>query len=135
MSSIDTALYTRLSGFAGLAALVGTGIYPPPAPQDATYPLVTFQQISGVRTHVMGPNETGFVDARFQVDSWATSSTSARAVAEQVRLALSCYRGTSDTIVIDLVVIENEQALYDDEVELHRIIHDYIVHYRETTPN
>ncbi len=134
MASIDTALYTRLSGFANLAALVGTRIYPAPIPDNPTYPLITVQEISGIRGYVYGPNQDGSVRARFQMDSWAENSTGVRAVAEQVRLALSAYRGTSDTIVIDLITIDNEQKLYDDDADLHRVIQDYIVHYRETLP-
>jgi len=133
MASIDTALYTRMTGFAGLAALVGTRIYPAPIPQGATYPLVTYQQISGVRDYVYS-NQSGLVRARFQVDSYAETATGARALAEQVRLALSIYNGVSDGITIDLIQIINEERVYDDEVDLHRIIHDYMVDYREALP-
>ena len=133
MSSIDTALFTRLSGFAGLTALVGTRIYPPPVPQNATYPLVTLSQVSGLRSYVYG-NQSGFVDARFQFDCWATTSIGARALAEQLRIALSFYRGTSDGVVIDLIRMDNEIKDYDDVAELHRIIQDYFVTYREELP-
>ncbi len=133
MSSIDSALYTRLVAFPGLAELVSTRIYPPPIPQNPTYPLVTLQQISGVRGYVMG-NQSGAVAARFQVDSWAETSIGARALAEQVRLAMSIYRGTSDSVVIDLITIENETRLFEDGVELHRIMQEYLVNYRESLP-
>ena len=133
MASIDTALYTRLGGFAGLTALVSTRIYPPPVPQNATYPCVSYSQVSGVRDYVMG-NQSGLVQSRYQLDSWATTSTGARAVAEQVRLALSNYAGTSDTIVIDYVLMESETRIFEDESDLHRISQDFIVHYRETLP-
>ena len=134
MSSIDTALYTRLTGFAGLRALIATRVYPPPTPQNGPYPLVTLTLISAVRIYAMG-DQTPLVDSRWQIDVWASSSETARAVAEQVRLALSHYHGTSDTVVIDLVLMENEQKFYDSEAELHRVIQDYIVSYRETQPS
>lgn len=132
--SIDSAIYTRLSGFAGLAALVSTRIYPAPIPQSPTYPLVTYMQVSGVRGYVYG-NQDGFVQGRWQVDSWSTTSTGARALAEQVRLALSNYKGTSDSVVIDLITIENELKDYDDDASLHRVIQDYFVTYRESLPS
>jgi hypothetical protein len=134
MASIDTAIYTRLAGFAGLSALVSTRIYPPPAPQNCTYPAVTFMQISGMRDYVMG-NQSGLVEARFQLDSWAETSVGVRTLAEQVRLALSNYSGTSDTIVIDHIRLLDEQRIYEDGDELFRIIQDYIVNYRETLPS
>lgn len=133
MGTIDSAIYTRLSGFAGLSALVSTRIYPAPIPETPTYPLVTYMQVSGVRVYAMS-NQTPLVDARFQVDSWATTSTGVRALAEQVRLALSAYSGTSDSVVIDLITLENEQKIYDDEAGLHRVIQDYFIAYRETQP-
>jgi hypothetical protein len=132
VASIDTALWTRLKNFAGLA-YISSRIYPPPAPQNATYPLVIYSQVSGIRGYVYG-NQDGFVRAGFQLDSYAQTAAAARALAEQVRLALSIYRGTSDGIVIDLITIENEQRVYEDDVLLHRIIQDYEVVYRETTP-
>jgi hypothetical protein len=132
MGTIDTALFTRMSTFAGLSALIGTRIYPAPAAQDVAGDYVTIQQISGPRQYAMG-GATGLVDARFQVDCWSGSSVGVRALAEQVRLALSHYHGTSDSVTVDLVLLENEQKLYDEEAELHRVIHDYVVSYREAT--
>ena len=133
MASIDSALYTRLSGFAGLAALVSTRIYPPLAPQNATYPLVTYQQISAIRPYAMG-TQIGLVQARFQLDSWAETSPGARAVSEQVRLALSNYSGTSDTIVINHCELVNEQrGDPEDQGELHRIIQDFMVWFFEAS--
>jgi len=132
--SIDSALYARLAGFAGLSALVSARIYPPPIPQDPTYPLVTYQQVSGNRGYVYGPNQDGFVWARFQLDSWAETLIGARALSEQVRLALSNYHGTSDSVVIDYIRIESEQQLFEEDVEKHRISQDYFVWFRESLP-
>lgn len=132
--SIDSAIYTRLSGFAGLSALVGTRIYPPPLPQITTYPAVSYLQISAVRDYVMG-NQSGLVHARFEINSWATTTITARSVAEQVRLALSNYHGTSDSVVINWTeMVSPETVFYEDETKLHGISQDYIVTYSETTP-
>ena len=132
--SIDSALYTRLSGFAGLAALVSTRNYPLIAPQNGTYPLVTYQQISGTRDYVMG-NQSGLVMARFQLDSWAQDvPASARAVANQVRLALSNYHGTSDSVVIDYIELMNETVMGQPDEEFWRISQDYMVTFREALP-
>lgn len=127
MGSIDTALYTRLSG------LISTRIYPAPIPQNATYPLVVYQQISGPRSYSMGVQSL-IVRARFQLDSWAQTSLAVRSLAEQVRSALSNYHGTSDGVVIDHVELVNEQKLYEDEADLHRMIQDYMIDYRESAP-
>jgi hypothetical protein len=134
MASIDTALFTRMSTFAALTALVSTRIYPVTMPQAATFPCVTYQQISGVRDYVMG-NQSGLVRARFQVDSWSETYAETRSVSEQVRLALSNYAGTSDTVVIDRIEMVNEERLDESESALHRIMQEYMVTFRETLPS
>jgi hypothetical protein len=53
MATMDAALFSRLSSFAGLKALIGTRIYPAPAPQNAAYPLVTYQEVSRVTIQVI----------------------------------------------------------------------------------
>jgi hypothetical protein len=123
-----------MKNFAGLGALVSTRIYPSPIPQNPTYPLVTYQKIDAPRDYVMG-NQSGLVFSRFQVDSWAETYDACEALAEQVRLSLSNYAGTSDTIVIDWVEMDNEQGPMWDEVSgLQRVIQDYMVTYFEALP-
>jgi hypothetical protein len=138
MGSIDSALYTRLSTFAGLTALISTRIYPPPAPQNAVYPFITYAQVSGVRSYVMG-NQSGLVQARFQVDIWDDDLTkTARTVAEQVRLALSMYRGAPDGVTVDLITIETEFRGDPERVDnqyLSHIIQEYVVTFRESLPS
>ena len=133
MSSIDTAVYTRLAACAGLTALVSTRIYAHFTPQNATYPCVVHNQISGPRQYVMG-EQNPIVRARWQLDSYAATSVAARAVSEQVRLALSNYHGTSDSVVIDHVEQVNELSDYNESEELHRVIQDFMIDFRETTP-
>jgi len=129
MSTIDTALYARLSGYAGLTALVSTRIYPAPIPQNPTYPLVTYQEIDRVSPHTMG-TLAGVTHIRYQIDSWATTLAGAKAVAAQVEAALDNYAGTSDTIVILNCFLESGQSSpYDDAEGVHRYIQDFIVEY------
>ena len=41
----DRYIYAKLIADAGVAALVGTRIYPVIAPQDAVYPLITYSAV------------------------------------------------------------------------------------------
>lgn len=133
MPSIDTAIYARLKGSAGVATLVSGRVYDAFMPQGPTLPLVTFTQVSGLRDYVMG-NQSGLVEARFQVDSWALTASGARALAEQVRLALSNWHGESDTVSVDWSEIVNETRFFEDETLYHRISQDYRIAYREPLP-
>lgn len=135
MATISSALRTRLINFAGISTLISARVYPAPIPQNPTYPLVTYQKISGPRDYVMG-NQSGLVRARFQLDTWAETYGECEALADQVRLALSNYSGTSDTITIDWIALDNEQGpLYDDDADLQRCIQDYMIDYRESLPS
>jgi hypothetical protein len=129
MGTIDSALFSRLSGFAGLKALVSTRVYPPPAPQNAAYPLVTYQEIDRQPIHVMG-RTAGVVHIRYQVDSWAETLAEAKAVAAQVEAALDNWAGTSANVVVKNSFLESGQSSpYDDAEGVHRYIQDFLIEY------
>ena len=128
--SIETALYTQLSGYAGLTDLVSTRIYPLILPQDCSLPAVTYFRVSGPRIHAMG-SDTGNAMPRFQISCWASTYSSVKAVATQVRAALSRLQDTVDSVVIEDIFIENEMDVYDPDVETYHTSLDFIVMHRE----
>lgn len=125
--TIEADLYTRLSGFAGLTALVSTRIYPLVIPQDGALPAVAYQRISAIRTSSMGEDD-GIVRARFQVTVWDTTFDSIRAVAEQIRQALQRYT----TSGIQAIYFLNETDLYDPETLEYGSALDFEVCYEES---
>ncbi len=98
-------------------------------PQNAILPALSYFRVSTVRHSAMGA-DCGVVSARFQVDVWADSSSSARAVAAQVRSALQRWSTTSGTVVQDIFYL-NETNLYDPQVKIHPTACDFEVHYEE----
>ena len=84
-------LFATLAASTAVKALIGTSpvrCYPAgEAPQGVTAPYVTWQTIAGSPENYLGntANMDGFTA---QVDVWADSVTSARAVASAVRTAL-----------------------------------------------
>ena len=75
--------------------------------------------------------DAGVVHARFQFDAWGTTPDSARALLEQIRLALQRYSGTS-SVTIDDILIENDLDLgKEDDAEVYHATLDAIVIYRE----
>lgn len=137
-ATVEDALYTRLSGYSGLSALVGTRISPLKLTQNSTLPAVTFQRISANRVHAMGA-DPGIVTARYQVTSWGDGKDGAdgygdvKDVAVQVLAALSRYSGTVGTIQIDGIFFDDgsDNDVYDPETERVGVAQDFIVHYRE----
>lgn len=130
MAAIYEALYSRLSGFAGLTALVGTRIYPNRAVQDAARPYVVFRRVTSRRHSSFGADD-GVVEARFQVDVFDEDHASAQAVREQVRQALQRWSGTEASTVVQDTYFEGETDLYEDDRDLHHLADDYRVVYEE----
>lgn len=130
---IHEALYTRLTSVAGLTALVGTRIYPRQLPQNPAYPCLMYARVSAERESAMGA-DTKLVAGRWQVSSWGKTYTDARDTAEQVRLALERYRGTSSGTVIQDIFIESENdfppELVDGEL-IYQIASDFLVWFVE----
>lgn len=67
--SLETALYSHLSGDAALSALVGTRIYPVILPQQPVLPAVTYQRIGAVREQTIARNVPGTMP-RYQFSVW-----------------------------------------------------------------
>lgn len=136
MADIEQALYTRLTGFAGLLALVSTRVTPMLLNQDLRdvahfLDSVTFQKVSALRLHSFGA-EPAVVTARFQVNSWANSYAKAKTVALQVRAALLNQYGTSwSSVVIQNCRIESEVDDFDSEKGLYLVPQDFMITYEE----
>ena len=133
MAVVEEALKTRLEGHAGLAALVGTRIYPVRRPQNATLPAVTYQKVGGLSEQTHG-GASGLAASRFQFDVWAATYSSASAVAEQIRVALIGFRGTVDGVEIGGVLHRGDRDLPDPLTGMfHRSI-DFAIWHSEAVP-
>jgi hypothetical protein len=131
---IEEALYSRLTGFAGLTALVGPRIYAHLMPQGPSYPSVVYTRISAQRESAMG-SDANLVHSRFQLDAWALLAKDARDVTEQLRLALERWRGTSGTTVIQDSFIDNQQDSAPElvsNVPLYRTITEVMIHHTDS---
>ena len=132
--TIEEALYTHLSGNAGLSALVSNRIYPMIMPQDVALPAVTYQKISGERMHTL-QTDPGVASPRFQFNCWGSSYSSAKAVAVKVKDALKDFTGTlggaGGVTVLRVVGPEDELDDYDAETETFRTILDFFIWHQE----
>lgn len=134
---IEEAIYTRLSGWSGLRALVSDGIYPLTAPQNAHAPFVIYQRASGPRLRsIVGGS--GQANPRFQIDGYAPTYPAAKLVAAQIRLALDNFRGSivlpsGRTVVIRACSLESDRDLIDDTADptLFRVSHDFVLWHDE----
>ncbi len=133
--TIEEGLYSYLSGYAGLTALVGTRIYPLVMPQNVTMPAIRYQRISSSRIYSHdGPNK--LTHPRFQFSCFAESYATAKAVANQVRFALAGYQGTmggAGGVTVQFAIVDDEVDLYEDETKLHHVAVDVVVWHEEAT--
>ena len=90
----NTALYNYLSGYAGIAALVSTRIYPDTLPQNPTYPAIVYEQSGEEEVETLHTPTQNLIAPIYQFDLMGSSRASADAVAKQLRLAFKNYSGT-----------------------------------------
>lgn len=103
--ALETVLYTRLSGYASLTALVSTRIYPSVLPADATYPCVAFWRIGGEAPARAMSTDGSLRRTMVQVNclakdaSGVSGHSKAADIAAQVLAALRRYSTSSGTII------------------------------------
>ena len=135
--SIDVALFSRLTGHAGLSALIGTRAFPGALPQSTSYPALVYARAGGARHQAMGAY-TGLSSLRYQVDVWASTAASLHAVRAQVLAALDRWRQSGPPVVQDTyctVLFETvEDAPRSDgkSTLLHRGTIEAVIHVEES---
>lgn len=124
----ESALYSLITGDAGVAALLSSRCYPLVLPQDPTLPAARYEIISAVpvSTH---DDAGGLVRARVQVDAYAATYSAARTLANTIRGALDGYRASSGTI--RTIVRERENPTFEDVTGLMPVSVDYFIYYQE----
>ncbi len=126
---VEQALYSLLSGNAGVAALVATRISPITKPEDATLPAITYRRISSQRFSAMG-RDAGVIKGRFQIDVWADTYDSAVGVKEAVRAAVQRYSTVTGVTIYDIFII-SEIDFFEDDTGQYHIAVDIEINYIE----
>ena len=119
--SLESVIYSRLSGYAGLTALVSTRIFPDALPPDVTYPAVSFWRSGPSRPLPAMGSDPALLAIPLQVDCWAQNTdpgqtsarTAAQAIGVQVLAALQRWRSSGDGVQDTLV--ENMGLMIPEE--------------------
>ena len=131
MARLEAAIYSILSGDAGVAALVSTRIYPFFLPQECNLPAITYYRAATDRESAF-MTDPGYANVRISIDILAASASSAMDVAEAVRSALHRYRDTVAGVTIDECHIEMETSIYEPGTDVYRIVLDFMVSHYES---
>lgn len=126
---IENGIQNRLSGFAGLIALVGTRIYASHLPQTPTFPCVAYRKVGGMPRQLLSASTTMY-DTDIEIGCFAKSYDSANSVAEQVVSALHRYSGTNDSVVIVDCVLNNISNDYESELEIFEVTLSFKISHR-----
>ena len=135
MADIDSALYHRLTTYAGLASLVSTRVSPVTLPQDVSLPAVVFQNISLVPAVQEFDGPAALPKARYQITSFGGTLASAKAVAAQVRAALDGERGEWGTGAYKTVIYaslwKDESDVQEPDLPMYLVQQDYLIMFRD----
>ncbi len=126
--TIDEAIYQYLAAHDGLAALVDDRIYPEMLPEGATFPAMTFTQIS-LTPRYTHDGDANLDTARFQFDCYGESRAIVGQIAQQLRAALSGVRTSQGSVRIGSAFLVNDLPGFDDGLNRWRRIVDYMVTY------
>ncbi|MGE5553298.1 MAG: tail completion protein gp17 [Betaproteobacteria bacterium] len=121
--NIEAALRMHLVNHSGLAALVAGRIYPLLLPQSPTLPAVTYQKISSIEEYAQD-GSSSLRRVRFQIDCWAGSYASAKAVAAQVKAALIRFCGLlggAGGVQVGGVWLDDETDFYESDPPVFRV--------------
>lgn len=128
---IEAALFGHLSTEAGLAALVGTRVYPVQLPQGATLPAVTYQRISTQVVQHRGSVAPSFSRPRFQLNCWASSYDGTVALRAAVRAAMGTLAQASSPR-IDVALLADDRDVVEATPGRWVASLDYFVWHKES---
>lgn len=131
MAEIEEAVYSRLSGNAGVSALVSTRIYPNKIPQEATLPAIAYQRISARRVKAHAA-PTGLARVRVQVTCVARSYSEVKGLAAAVRTAMQGVMGTVGGVWVQGSWLETDADEYGDAETLHSVRQDFMIWHTES---
>jgi len=121
-------LYSYLSAYAGLVALVGDAIHPNVVPQDTPPPYVAMDETNRNKIYTHG-GYCGSSIFTYQLSSYAVTKDAVELIAQQIANAMAAWRASSVNIGFAIEIAESDA--YEVEPDLYRIDLDYRIFYNE----
>jgi hypothetical protein len=132
---IEVALFDFLSGNAGVAALVGTRVFPLVVPQRSAqatlrHPCLVYARLD-VRRQQKFCETDGLVRSLFQLDCYAPTYAESTAVASVTRAALIDFRGMMGAVRVRAVFLDSQGDLVEPDPGLYRVVQRFILWHDE----
>lgn len=129
--SLETGLRAELVADATVNGLVKGRVYPEIMPQDASYPAISYQRISTVRTQFLTGIDD-FTQVRMQVDCWDDSYSGVKSLASAVKSALDGkYLLGTVTVHHCFMISMSDLSSVDGDREDRRVTMDFTVYIDE----
>ena len=107
MPEIEEALVAHLLAQPGLTALIGNRLYPDLLEDDTSLPAVVYLNVSDTKDHTLA-GQLDLESPVIQFTAYATTKAGAKAVAAQLKTALSDYHGTLSGVPVQYIKLLNE---------------------------
>jgi hypothetical protein len=136
-ATLEDAFVSFLTAHAGLVALIGTRVYPFEIADGATLPCLTYKRIDTPRrsTHQSSGATGDLISPLMQLDAWATTYASAKAIADVLRGALHGKTGSMGTspyaVTVRSILNTGEIPIPEPDVAAYRVMSQYVVWMEE----
>jgi hypothetical protein len=105
--SLARALYSFLSTYPPLTAIVGTRIFPSIAPTSSPFPYITLQDLN-IASHYYLDGATATFDSMVQIDCWSLEPMQAHQMARIIRNSMDGMPAAWDGLEVDGVFVDSE---------------------------
>jgi hypothetical protein len=105
---MEEGVIAKLLATSGVTSLVSTRISPGRRPQAGALPSISVNSISGAPVYT-DDGEAGLAYGRIEIDCWAETYSSAKAVARAVKAALSAFVGEAGGITFQYILMDAER--------------------------
>ena len=122
--SLESKIYTALSGSTTLTALVSSNIYPEHRMQADALPAVVFNRVSGFRVNSLS-GYSNLENADVEVTAYARAVDTRRAVGDALIGAMTSATG------LTILLTDSPSDFFDDEVQVYERNFTFSVWNRE----
>lgn len=120
MAQLEPRIFTILTGYSGVSAIVDTRVFPLVLPQKAALPAISYLRVDGVQDANLSGN-SGMEAVRVQVDCWAQTYAQAKTLAGAVADAMAAGFGSE-------CVWLSDRDQYEDGAKVFRVILEFSIH-------
>ncbi len=136
--TIEKALFDYMSNHATITTQVSDRIYPEVAPEQTTYPFITFTINTEAHDHYM-EGASGLANPNIQIDVWAGKVSDRAITTEAVRASMDGFRGLMDDMEIRNCFLVDKTNFMEPSQEgegkpIYRASMDFSIWHVESVP-